>query len=517
MGNSVLNGWKGLFLLLAILTAALFYDISNVPLFDEDEGTYALVSCEMLETGDFLVPRLEGRPFFHKPPLFYWIQASCIRLLGSSEAALRLPSALASFAWALLVFLFVKKRVGPEEAWFTSFFLVTAAQTNLIAKAAIPDALLNLCITATMLAMFEYFNTRRKVYLWVAFGTMGIGFLTKGPIAVAIPAAVGTCYHLFNGHFTRWLKTATDPLGVMIFILIALPWYMVLFSTFGESFFKEFFLIHNLRRFGSAMEGHSGPFFYYIPVILLGLMPYTILLFSTCRNIKNIWAEPLGRYLVLWFLFVLILFSMAGTKLHHYIVYGYVPLLIFMARSLKNARGTYILLVPLLGFILFLAALPAAASLSATFVTDEFAKLVLKSALMEFGTGFYVTVTIAFVCIMGLAFIPGIRVQLKTVVFGLMFTILINGCLIPKVASIMQTPIKSAALLAKNKGYDVVMWRMSYPSFSFYYGRPLLKREPQAGDVIITKADKLNDFPAYTIIYQDHSIVLARIEVLPKS
>ena len=116
----------GAILLLLFIAGALFVNLGNLPLFDEDEGAYAEVTREMLETGNFLTPRLEGKPFFHKPPMIYWTQALSVRLFGLNEFAFRLPSAIASLVWAVLLFYFVRRYVGRQTAWFAAFFLVTS-------------------------------------------------------------------------------------------------------------------------------------------------------------------------------------------------------------------------------------------------------------------------------------------------------------------------------------------------------------------------------------------------------
>jgi 4-amino-4-deoxy-L-arabinose transferase-like glycosyltransferase len=512
MQTAFFQRFTGLILLAVIVLAGLFVNLGGAPLFDEDEGAYAQVTCEMLASGDWLVPRLGGKPFFHKPPMIYWTQAVCVHFLGKNEFALRLPSALASLIWALLLYLFVRRHVGPQAAWLVPFFLVTALQTGIVAKAAIADALLNLFIAAAMLALYEHVSGGRKAYLWAAFGAMAMGFMTKGPIAVAIPACVATVYLWSNGQVRWWLKMACDPVGWGVFLLIAVPWHAALYTAFGDLFFKEYFLIHNLGRFRGAMEGHSGPFFFYIPVILIGLLPYTTLLVAAGCDAKRFWLDPLGRYLIFWFVFVLILFSLAQTKLHHYIVYGYVPLLIFMAQSVPNIRRQSWVLVPAAIFLGVTGLVPVMAFQAAPYITDEFARIVIVSALDEFGAGYYMVMGVSFCAVVVLGLWQRIGLQMKILVAGVLLAALINGYLVPKAASIMQGPVKSAALLAKEKGYDVVMWQMTYPSFGVYNGRPIQYRTPKSGDVVITKAHKLQSIDAYRIIYQKHGIVLAHVD-----
>jgi hypothetical protein len=205
---------------------------------------------------------------------------------------------------------------------------------------------------------------------------------------------------------------------------------------------------------------------------------------------------------------------MADTKLHHYIVYGYVPLLIFMAQSVPYAKGTWALLAPALGFMFLLWLVPLIAGGIGPFISDEFARVVIAGAVEEFDALYYLMAGLALAAVIAVGLLKKSGLPMKLIITGVLFAALINGYVTPKVAAIMQAPLKSAALLAREKGYEVVMWQMNYPSFSVYYGRPVLRREPRSGDIVITKASKLNEIKQHQIIYEKHGVVLTRVEQL---
>lgn len=504
----------GTIALAVFVLAALFLQLGSIPLFDEDEGAYAEVSREMVESGNWLVPTLEGKPFFHKPPMIYWTQAVSIQIFGLNEFALRFPSALASTAWSLILFLFARRYFGSQEAWFAVFLLVSALQTSIITKAAIADALLNLFVTATMFALYIHYQSGTRGWLLIAYAAMALGFLTKGPIAIAIPILVSAVYYLLQRGIVPWLKIVFYPLGWLIFLLIALPWYIALMASFGMDFVNEIFMIHNLGRFQNAMEGHSGPIFYYIPVIIFGLLPYTTLVLVAFVHMRRHWRTEQSRFLILWFAFVLILFSLAGTKLHHYIIYGYVPLLIFMALTIEHLKRPLALMAPMAFFFTIIFFLPNIAKWIVPYIDDVFSQHVINSALNEFGPTHYFIIGAILIAVAALAIIKPITMQLRIVAAGLLFLTTVNFYLMPIAADIMQQPIKSAALYAKQHNWDVVMWQMNYPSFSVYLGRPVLRRNPKPGDVIITKANKLEGIQSHQILFQKHGLVLTRIMAL---
>ncbi len=511
MKGALFHTLTGRLVLAIIVLTALFYNLSRIPLFDEDEGAYAQVTLEMLKSGDLMVPRLGGEPFFHKPPLIYWTQALSVAFIGPTEFAFRLPSVLASMIWALLLFTFVRRRMDSETAGFTVFFLVSAMQINLVTRGALADAWLNLFITVTLFAIYAYFEKPDKRYILIAFAGAALGFMTKGPIAVLIPLAASLIFFVIQGRFFTWLKAVGHPLGWLVFLVIALPWYLILIHRFGWHFVEEIFMVHNLGRFRNAMEGHSGPLTYYIPVILLGLMPFTSVLIRTLGNLPKHLQSPWTRFLWIWFGFVFVFFSVADTKLQHYIIYGYVPLLILMALSLPQLKRPWLLALPPVLFLLPLLFLQAIARRAAPRIDDEFARIVLQSAMDSLGTPHQMVLGVILAGTLLIALIPRWTMQIRTLVLGCLFIFLTSGHLIPLAADIMQAPVRQAAIMAREKNYDVIMWQMNYPSFHVYYGKAARRKKVLTpGDIIITKADKIENPNEFETIFSQHGIILAR-------
>ncbi len=496
--------------LAAIVLFSLFAGLGSVPLFDEDEGAYSEVTREMLHSGDFITPRLNGETFFHKPPMIYWAQAASVKLFGLNEFALRLPSVLASIAWLLLLFGFARRYFNSSVAWYAVFFIATSLQTSIVAKAAIADALLNLFVTLAMFGIYAYYRHQRKRDIYLTFMSMALGFLTKGPIAILIPFVASGVFFGIKGRWTLWFKSIFNPLGWALLLLIALPWYVALYLQHGRGFIDEIFFTHNVARFQTAFEGHSGSVFYYIPVILIGMIPHTAFLIKAVARTRALLKEELNLYLAIWFVFVFILFSLAGTKLHHYILYGYIPLFLFMAQAVGNMRHRVNQLVWPLGLIAVLFFLPQIAAFVQPRITDEFARLVLAGALTNFSWGYQAIMGIALV-ILGSLFIKRVPEMVRTVIVGVVVITAVNFGAVPIAGSIMQQPVKEAALLSRERGYTVNMWQMSYHSFSVYRQSLVQKGTPRNGDIVITKINKLKDVDRYQVLYQKHGIVLVRI------
>jgi len=503
------------FLLRATLILAIavgfFYNLHAIPLFDLDEGAFSEATREMLLRGDFISPYLNGVPRFDKPVFIHWLQAASVSLFGLTEFALRLPSALAASLWVAAVYAFLRILKEERIALFAAIAMATSLEIPIIAKAATADAVLNLFITTAVLTAYLFHHTRRRRWLYASFLLMGLGFLTKGPVAVLVPAATTLIFYISKKDFRTWLHNAFNPIGIVIFLAVALPWYIAQYLHQGDAFIAGFFLKHNIDRFQGAMEGHSGNVFYYLPVVVLGVLPYTTVLFSSLSRIKRLWRDDLGRYALLWFAFVLIFFSFSGTKLPHYVVYGYGGLFIMMALSSERLAGRGWLLLPPLLLFMGLLALPEIIGYALPSIHDAYVRDMLAHYADYFTPGYHwyflgaAAVTVYFMID---ARLPRLAKLFAT---GLLTVLGFSAYVMPVVGALQQAPIKEAALFAKQHDYSVVMWRLNTPSFDVYSGRLVAKRNPRPGDVVLTKSIYLSQLGNTEVLYQKNGISLARL------
>lgn len=511
MNSQILERY-GIWLLLAGLFFGFFFQLGSVPLFDLDEGAFSEATREMLASGNYLTTYLGGEPRFDKPILIYWFQALSVSAFGLSEFALRLPSALAATLWVGVLYLFASRFYDRSTALMTSFFMATSLQVSIIAKAAIADALLNLFIASSMFMIYLYHTGRKRLHLYAVFALIALGVLTKGPVALMIPIVVTLIFFAIKRDLLFWAKTIFNPAGLAIFFAIAAPWYVLEYLDQGQAFIDGFFLKHNVSRFSGSMEGHAGSLFYYLPVLLVGTLPFTSLLFASIRNLRNWVTDDLHLYLTVWFLFVFLFFSFSGTKLPHYVIYGYTPLFIIMAIHIDRLRSDVLMALPLLLLFAFLLFVPEAITLICPHVNDDYARHVMQSAPEAFDLT-YRAVIISALALLALLLAAGSRLdrRLKLVALGLISVITINGALIPAYASIAQMPIKEAARIATERGYDVHLWRLNNPSFLVYTEKIADRDAPEAGEYVLTKTPHLDAFERYEMIYEKHGIALAKI------
>ncbi len=497
-------------LLILFIVIAFFIPLGFVPLFDLDEGAFSEATREMLVGGDYITTYLNGELRFDKPILIYWFQLLSVKSFGLNEFALRLPSAIAGTLWALAIFEFTKRVINNKTAFFATIFMISSLQINLIAKASIADALLNLFIALSMFYIYLYFKNRDKKSLYLTFLFIGLGTLTKGPVAIMIPFIVSLILFSIRGEFKEWLKMLSNFKGILIFLLVALPWYILEYMAQGQAFIDGFFLKHNLSRFSSAMETHSGSIFYFIPVLIIGVMPFTYFALKAIRNIKSYFRDDLKLYLFIWFAFVFIFFSLSGTKLPHYIIYGYTPLFILSALYIKEFNKNW-LIYPLLIFLTLLLFLPDIATVLKSSIRDKLAVVLVENAYRTFDIWYRLSL-LALIISLIFMIIRDIKKETLLLGVGLVMIVVVNFVAIPAYGKLMQQPIKEAGLLAKKRGYkNIIMYKINNPSFNVYYEGLVLKQKPNNGDILFTKVTKLKDFKEYRVIYRKNGFALIKV------
>lgn len=314
-------------LLLAGFCAFLFfYGLGQFGLIGADEPRYAQVAREMVERGDWVTPTLAGHPWLEKPPLYYWEAGVMYRLIGVTDVAARMPSAIHATLLVIAVYLFFRKfrpRLELDAA------LITASCAGIIgfARAASTDMPLASTFCLGMLAWWAWYESRKRAFLLAFYFFIGLGMLAKGPVAPFLAGMIVVIFSLVIFDPRLILRTLWLP-GVLLFGVVTLPWYIAV-QRLNPEFFREFILQHNLARFSSNLYRHPQPFWYYIPVMALALVPWTVfVIVSFAKSVQSWWIERRSRtaalefrvFAVLWFSVPLVFFSLSQSKLPGYIL-----------------------------------------------------------------------------------------------------------------------------------------------------------------------------------------------------
>ncbi len=507
LNRNLLLGGLALLVFLSFLAG-----IGSGPLFDVDEGAFSEATREMLASKNYLTTYLNGAPRFDKPILIYWLQLVSVKAFGISEFAFRLPSAISATIWALATFLFVRKERGETEAILSTALLALSLQVSIIAKAAIADALLNCCLAVSMFAIFRFWRDKRRSHIYVAAAAMALGMLDKGPVAVLIPLVPSFLFFLLEKEPKAWFRAILNPTAIALFLVIVLPWYTLEYLDQGQAFIDGFIMKHNVGRFNGSMEGHSGSLFYYIPVILVGLLPSTTLLIAAFGRLKSLLDDPLSRFGLIWAGFVLLLFTFSGTKLPHYMIYGYTPLFIIMGSQLARSPRPWLhAITPALVLAAF-ALVPQLIGHLLPDITSPFIRAQLHGLAGLMAAGHFSTVMAAAACgCLLLQAIPVLPPALRFILGGAMLTLMANFVIMPDIAKVMQEPVRDAARFARRSGLKIVMWEVYYPSFFVYSESLAERRAPKPGEVVLTNADNIGKLGATRRLYEKYGIILAKL------
>lgn len=308
------------------------------PLLLPDEGRYVGVAWSMLTAGQYSVPRLDGLPFFHKPPLFYWITAFSLNIFGANEWAARFSSVAGATLMVTLVFAFLKCYANQRVAALAAIILLSQPLLFGASHYANLDMTVAGIITATVMAAATAAfriesQERHRGVLGLAYGLAAAGFLAKGLIGIVLPGGIIFFWLLARGRWDILRRMLWLP-GLAIFLVVALPWMMAMQQRYA-GFFDYYIVYQHVERFLEKGFNNARPFWFYVPVLFGLTLPWSVQLW---RMANRAWWKRDGdaavRSLMLtWLLVVLIFFSLPTSKLVGYILPALAPLAYFIAES----------------------------------------------------------------------------------------------------------------------------------------------------------------------------------------
>ena len=310
------------------------------PLIAPDEARYCEIPREMIHSGDWIVPHLNGLRYFEKPVLGYWAIAASMLAFGENAFAARLPSALATGISALLIALLLRK----AGAGRTATLLAPAAFLTCLGIFAtgafnVLDSMFSMLLTAALVLCYGWHvqhDRRKQAILMAGVGVLcGLAFLVKGLVAFAVPAVVMLPFAIWEQRWKDMLKIAWLP--ILVAVLTSLPWCVAV-AMREPDFIRHFFWVEHLQRYtGTSDRLHNHPIWFFLPLVLLGTLPWNMFAASTIAGFRKAdLRQPFYRFLVCWFVFPFLFFSLSRGKLGTYILPCYPPLVILMIVGLVN-------------------------------------------------------------------------------------------------------------------------------------------------------------------------------------
>jgi 4-amino-4-deoxy-L-arabinose transferase-like glycosyltransferase len=324
--------------LLSVLAIALFlsfFRLGSVPLFDVDEAVFATATKEMVESGDWITPTYNGVNRYDKPILFYWFMALSYKIFGVNEFSARFPSAVAASVLVLAIFLFLRHLRSETIALNASLSMAVSVYFLVYSHAAVTDMMLTLFITLSLLSFYlsltEKTTARKRFSIQGFYLFSALSFLTKGLIGILFPFGIALTY-LFATEGVQGVKKAFSGRGIILFLMVSVPWYMAQMAINGQEFIQQFFMKHHFMRYTGVISGHRGPVYYFIPVLIIGLLPWIGFLPGGIKGVFKRTSPPenhnapcesadkLCLFVFLWFIMIVAFFSFSTTKLPNYIL-----------------------------------------------------------------------------------------------------------------------------------------------------------------------------------------------------
>ena len=340
--SSALN--PGKILLLVLLFSLLWFGTLNYRhLIPSDEGRYAEMAREMLVTGDWITPRYNGYKYFEKPPLQIWATAAAFQAFGIGDWQARLWTALTGFLTILCIGFTGARIYNARAGWLGALVLASSPMWVIAGHFNSLDMGLSAFLVAALCSLLFAQSSENKTlsrnWMWACWACMALATLSKGVIGIAIPAMVFVVYSISAWDWKIWKRLYLIS-GIALYLAITAPWFALVARRNPE--FLEFFFIHeHLQRFTQDDHSRTGPIYYFIPLLLIGFLPWIAQIPS---SIAQAWRERRGYFspswlLVCWFLVILGFFSISHSKLPGYIIPIFPALAMLVGNCLDRNLG----------------------------------------------------------------------------------------------------------------------------------------------------------------------------------
>ena len=305
-----------------------------------DEGRYGDITRWMVESGDWLTPRINDVPFFHKPPLLHWLGGGLMEVFGVHIWVMRLVPVFAGMVMLLGMFWFVSRHAEAKISQSLARSSVLVLATSLLFYGSSQyinhDLLVAAWISMTVFAFADYAIKNEKKSLFLGYFAAALALLSKGLIGVLIPGMILLPWLIFSGHWRR-IPALLNPLGIILFLIIVSPWLYLAQQKY-PNFLHYFFIEQQFDRFGGKQFNNKQPWFFYVGCLLISFLPWLLLVGTqySWKTAKNLLNNNTFGLLIWWAISVTVFFSMPPSKLVGYILPAAPPLAIYIAMVLHN-------------------------------------------------------------------------------------------------------------------------------------------------------------------------------------
>jgi 4-amino-4-deoxy-L-arabinose transferase-like glycosyltransferase len=425
--------------------------LNYIGLVGADEPRYAQIAREMLARHDWVTPVLGGKPWLEKPILYYWEAMLSYSIFGVSDWAARIPSAVDATLMVIAVYLFLR-RFRPGFQLDGALMTASGAAVIGFARAASTDMPLAAAFTIAMLAWYGWYESKKRLYLAGFYAFLGFALLAKGPIGPCMAAAIIILFAVAKGDWRLATRTLWIP-GIALFCTVGVPWY-VLVQLRNPEFFRVFVLQHNFARFATDLYHHEQPFWYYVPVTLLAVIPWVVFVIVALTETVRLWwrerrnllqtEDALNVFLLIWLLFPVLFFSFSKSKLPGYILPAIPAATVLVAEYVRrHVTAEIAARLPLILVHSIVASLPLIPALMIQYV--------VRFHRLPWGAAAYVSIVVALVIVVAMTLTLYSQLGLRMLRFVTLVPVVLAVAAVLKIGG----PVLDERLTARPLAVDI--------------------------------------------------------------
>ena len=311
--------------------------LSVMPQMEPDEARYSLISSAMNQSGNYVTPHIKNTIYLEKPPLVSWITAVLFRMFGENDFSARLFAALCAWGCIFLAYFIGRHFRDEKTGLYAAMLLTISTFPFILGRINILDTPLTFFVCLSIWLGYLALQKQKKYLFYLFYFTCALGFLTKGVIGVVFPFGILIIWLIWASQWRKICKLFS-PIGILLFLIVVCPW-LIMAQKENSDFLWFFFVREHFLRFTTKMHGKTEPFYFYLPILIGGLIPWLLYLIKAWGNkyvTESLFSRDENKLLIVWFLFIFIFYTISSSKLPTYIAPLFLPIALFAGCIFKK-------------------------------------------------------------------------------------------------------------------------------------------------------------------------------------
>ncbi len=311
--------------------------LSVMPQMEPDEARYSLIPSAMNQSGNYITPHIKNVIYLEKPPLVSWATAISFKVFGENDFSARLFAALCAWGCILLAYFIGRHFRDEKTGLYAAMLLTISAFPFVLGHINILDMPLTFFVSLSIWLGYLALQKQKKYLYYLFYFICALAFLTKGVIGVVFPLGILVIWLVWTGKW-RQIWKLFSPIGILLFLIVVCPW-LIMAQKENPDFLWFFFVREHFLRFTTKMHGKTEPFYFYLPILVGGLIPWLLYLIKAWKNryiTESLFSLDENKLLIVWFLLIFIFYTVSSSKLVTYIAPVFLPLALFAGCIFKK-------------------------------------------------------------------------------------------------------------------------------------------------------------------------------------